>query len=179
MSRQAAGKEAGKTHKEESGAEPLLAEPPSVEIAGETYQMRRLGWQDTFRLARIVATGAGAVMTDMRSLIDLKDEDLAAQIMFLFFAGLPYAEESAIDLLASVIQVDAKDARDPEKFPMGSELLIAEKLAEHQDMRAFFVMLGRLVTKGSLQSLSKDRSTKSSKGTRGRTRRSRRSPSPA
>ena len=48
------------------GDSPILDDAPTVTIAGEVYQLRRLGVRDTFAIARIVAVGAVMGTTTLR-----------------------------------------------------------------------------------------------------------------
>lgn len=119
------------------GDSPILDDAPTVTIAGETYQLRRLGVRDTFAIARIVAVGAAALNRGM--------DDLSADaIGQLLLSGFMAAEETTIKLLASVINVDVKTL---ESMPMEAPLEIAAALAEHQDLRAFFDRASELMRK--------------------------------
>ena len=119
------------------GDSPILDDAPVVTIAGETYQLRRLGVRDTFAIARIVAVGAAALNRGM--------DDLSADaIGQLLLSGFMAAEETTIKLLASVINVDVKTL---ESMPMEAPLEIAAALAEHQDLRAFFARASELMRK--------------------------------
>lgn len=119
------------------GDSPILDDAPTVTIAGEVYQLRRLGVRDTFAIARIVAVGAAALNRGM--------DDLSADaIGQLLLSGFMAAEETTIKLLASVISVDVKTL---ESMPMEAPLEIAAALAEHQDLRAFFARASELMRK--------------------------------
>ncbi len=119
------------------GDSPILDDAPTVTIAGEVYQLRRLGVRDTFAIARIVAVGAAALNRGM--------DDLSADaIGQLLLSGFMAAEETTIKLLASVISVDVKTL---ESMPMEAPLEIAAALAEHQDLRAFFDRASELMRK--------------------------------
>lgn len=124
-----------------TGSDPILGQELTVTIEGRTYTMRRLGIRDTFRLARIMGSGARVMGGELGE--DTSPEELIA----LLTAGLGSSEDEAIALLASLIGVDARELTDPDAFPMGSELAIIETLVEHQDLRAFFDRLGKLVGK--------------------------------
>ena len=125
------------------GTEPMLGKRPVVNITdgnGETkeYPMRSLGIQDTFAIARIVASGAGHMGDALQNVIGDDGEPNGKSVGMLLLAGLPFAEREAMGLLASVLNVSIEDFRNPEKFPMGSEIEIVEALAKHQDLTAFF-----------------------------------------
>lgn len=120
------------------GDSPILDEAPTVTIAGQPYQLRRLGVRDTFAIARIVAVGAAALNRPLGS--DLTTESMGQ----LLLSGFMAAEETTMKLLASVIGVTVPDL---EKMPMEAPLDIAAALAEHQDLRAFFARAGELMKK--------------------------------
>ena len=124
------------------GNAPLLTETPTVEINGETYELRRLGVRDTFAIARIISVGASAMGKDG------VPSDASPEVMArLMLNGVLRAEGHALNLMASVIDVDPKDLEDPEKFPMDAVLTIGEGLAKHQDLKAFFTSLVSLMTR--------------------------------
>ena len=118
------------------GDSPILDEAPTVTIAGQPYQLRRLGVRDTFAIARIVAVGAAALNRPLGS--DLTTESMGQ----LLLSGFMAAEETTMKLLASVIDVTVPEL---EQMPMEAPLDIAAALAEHQDLRAFFARAGELM----------------------------------
>jgi hypothetical protein len=120
------------------GDSPILDEAPTVTIAGQPYQLRRLGVRDTFAIARIVAVGAAALNRPLGS--DLTTESMGQ----LLLSGFMAAEETTMKLLASVIDVTVPEL---EKMPMEAPLEIVAALAEHQDLRAFFARAGELMKK--------------------------------
>ena len=120
------------------GDSPILDEAPTVTIAGQPYQLRRLGVRDTFAIARIFAVGAAALNRPLGS--DLTTESMGQ----LLLSGFMAAEETTMKLLASVIGVTVPDL---EQMPMEAPLDIAAALAEHQDLRAFFARAGELMKK--------------------------------
>ena len=125
-----------------TGMEPIVGETPTVEIEGKVYTMRRLGMQDTFRLAKILGVGF-ARLAGVASInkLDLETGALA------MIAAIPYAENDILNLLASIVGASPEDIRNPELFPFGSELDIIEALMEHQDLKAFFTRFERLMDK--------------------------------
>lgn len=117
-----------------------LADPPVVVVDGREYRMRRLGLQDTFRLARILSAGAARLGAELSKL------DLTAETaVLLLIAGVPYAERETMELLADLLGVPVMELADPERFPMDAIVDIASALAEHQDLRAFFDKFAKLV----------------------------------
>lgn len=120
------------------GDSPILDEAPTVTIAGQPYQLRRLGVRDTFAIARIVAVGAAALNRPLGS--DLTTESMGQ----LLLSGFMAAEETTMKLLAGVIGVTVPEL---EQMPMEAPLDIAAALAEHQDLRAFFARAGEVMKK--------------------------------
>src|SRR5690554_6327907 len=101
-----------------TGDSPILDEAPTVTIAGNVYQLRRLGVRDTFAIARIIAVGATAMN---RSLDGINTSDISQYLLSGFMA----AEETTIKLLASVINVKVAEL---EAMPMEAPLEIAAAL---------------------------------------------------
>lgn len=119
-----------------TGLETIVGEKPTIEIEGETYTMRRLGMQDTFKVARIIGIGVQNA-AGMVNFSRLTQETMAIAM----FAALPFADKQILDLLASVVGVSTDEIRDPDLFPMGSEIDIINALMNHQDLKAFFTRL--------------------------------------
>ncbi len=133
-----------KTNKEKlkevtTGMEPIVGDKPTVEIEGRKYTIRRLGIKDTFTIARILGVGVKQLGAIGVTALDAQSAVLA------MLAAIPYAEEQILDLLADLIGVSGDDIRNPELFPLGSEIAIIEALAQHQDLRAFFTRLQGLM----------------------------------
>ena len=126
------------------GPGPLLATMPTVEIEGRTYTLRRLGIADSFLLGRILAGAQSALKVDLAT---VEQQDLGPTIAAILMAGVPYAQNACMDLLASVIGVTREELNDANQFPMGSELQILDALTEHQDLLAFFTWFGKLIAK--------------------------------
>lgn len=154
------------------GTTALVYEPPVIEIAGREYKLRRLGIVDTLRLAKILAAGVAGLGREIGSLDTLDPQVLG----MLILAGAPFAEQQVLEFLGGVIGVSASDLRDSDRFPMGSEIMIVEALIEHEDVKAFFEHLGRIVRAPGLRSALQTSSTSYSGGTGGQTPTS--SPSP-
>jgi hypothetical protein len=108
----------------------ILDAGPTVDIQGTTYTIRRLGFQDVFKVARILGRGV-AVLGDQGS------ELTPGQILQVIIASMTTNEQEVIDLLASLIGETRESITDPERFPMDSMVDIIKVLAEHQDLRAF------------------------------------------
>lgn len=122
-----------------SGLETIVGDAPVVEIEGKTYTMRRLGIQDTFKVIKIIGVG----VKEMAGLA--RGGDFDAKFMTIaMIAAIPYAEDEIMDLMASLIGVKSEEIRDPDLFPLGSEVTIIEALTKHQDLKAFFTQLQRL-----------------------------------
>ena len=160
------------TKKATVGTEPMLGTRPSVTIedraGNETvYELKSLGIQDTFGLAQIIAKGAGYMGSSLGNLTEADPQTVA----LLLVAGLPYAENEAIKILARVIGVSQEDLRNPDKFPMGTEIEIIYALSQHQDLTSFFGKIKRLIaTIPQMNGLLSAQSTKSNKDTDGQTK---------
>lgn len=122
-----------------SGLETIVGDTPVVEIEGRTYTMRRLGIKDTFKVIRIIGIG----VKEMAGMFNFGQLDVQAMTMAMV-AAIPYAEDEIMDLLASLINVEPREVRDENLFPIGSEIAIIEALTKHQDLKAFFTQLQRL-----------------------------------
>jgi hypothetical protein len=145
--------------------EAMIGEGPVVEIEGTTYRMRRLGIADTFKLARIIAIGAAGIGKE------IGNQEMSPELFgTLFLCGFPYAERQVFEFLSSIIGVEENELKDPVKFPMGSEVIIVNALAEHIDVKSFFNSVKSLLKTRSFQGLLKKTSTSSKKGTAGKTK---------
>lgn len=122
---------------ENTPVDPVLYEPPTVEIAGRKYRIRRLGLPDTFRVVRIL--GRGVAMLGGASSLD------AGQVMQVLVASMTANEDEVMALIASLIGVDRKELNDPERFPMDTILVVGKALAEHQDLKEFLGNVQALV----------------------------------
>lgn len=162
----------------DKGNRPLTWEAPVVEIAGEEYTMRRLGIIDTLRLAQIVTAGMAGLGQELHN-VDTMDPAILALVLV---AGATYAEKQTLTFLGGCIGLEGDELRDENRFPMGSELAIIEKLVEHEDVLAFFDRLRGLVKHPALaklkRPLSQTSSTSSSTATGGQTTKSSASPTP-
>ncbi len=123
-----------------TGMEPIVGVKPTVEIEGKTYTIRRLGIADTFSIVRILGIG----IKQLGQIGGLKSLDQQSMVLALVGA-IPYAEDEILDLLADLVGVDGADIRNPELFPLGSEIAIIEALSKHQDLQAFFTRLQGLM----------------------------------
>lgn len=118
--------------------DPVLAEAPTVTIAGKAYVMRKLGLRDVFRVSRILGRGVAVLASDGANLN-------AGQVMQVLVASLNTNEEEVLALIADVLKVSRRDLEDPDKFPMESIIDVLEALAEHQDLRSFLARVQLLV----------------------------------
>lgn len=154
----------------------ILGGDNEVTIGGKVYPLRRLNITDTLRLAQIMGIGATALGRDLA----LTGANMAQEVVMLLLAGLPYAEQKVIEFIASVVGLTIEQVRDPEVFPMGSELLVIDALVRHTDIQSFFATLqlvmvragmGGLGANGSpsLPSPSSDNSNSSNGATGGQT----------
>ena len=142
----------------EKEIEPFIGETPIVIIQGKEYKMRRLGMVDTFKLARIIGIGAAGIGKELTTL-----EMTPESAIGLLIVGFPYADRQILDLFADLLGVDINDIRNPEKFPIGSEIDIIKALVTHVDIKAFFTKLTELLEMPALKEFLKKTSTLSKK----------------
>ncbi len=145
--------------------EPLIGNTPTIVINDKEYKMRRLGIVDTFALARIIGVGAAGIG---KELVDLEmTPDVAIGLLIV---GFPYASKEILDLFASLLGVKPEEIRNPNLFPMGSEIEIIKALADHIDVKAFFTKSAELMKMPTSKEFLKRISTSSKKDTIGRTK---------
>ena len=127
------------TKKNDTPAEdPILTETPTVDIAGRTYTVRKLGVRDTFRVARIMKRGVAA-------LGDRAGNLTAGDAVQVLVASMTENEDEVLAMLASLISVDVSDFDDTDRFPMDSIIDILKALSEHQDLKAFLAKVADLI----------------------------------
>ncbi len=132
-----------------SGFSPILVEAEPFEINGRTYQFRRLGVGDTFKIINIVKSAA--VWGHNEATLAIRDFQVNKSVAWLIapLLGIPEVEVLLMDFLELVLREVYRDAdgkpdfrdieiRDFTKFPMGSELIILSQLALHPDLGSFF-----------------------------------------
>lgn len=149
----------------EKEIEPLIGDTPKVTIKGKEYKMRRMGMVDTFKLARIIGIGAAGIGKEITSL-----EMTAESAIGLLIIGFPFAEGKILDLFASLLGVSEEEIRNPDIFPIGSEIEIIKALVEHIDVKAFFTKLTGLLEMPILKEFLKKTSTSSRSGIAGLTK---------
>lgn len=132
-----------------AGISPDPQKYPYDEASGTTtYTMRHLSVRDTFALTEILATGARASGVDLKTLdISRLDDGLQVAQMFgdLLFNALAYAEDELVNLMASLLGVNASSFADGQIMPMGSEITIIQALVQHPDAAALFKQLGNAI----------------------------------
>jgi len=121
-----------------SKLDPILDEGPSVTIAGTDYQIRRLGFRDVFKVARVLGRGI-AILGDQASNLT------PGQAIQVIVASMSSNEDEVLDLAASILGVTRKDLDDTDRFPMDALVDVASALAEHQDLRAFLAKVQALM----------------------------------
>lgn len=137
---------------------PLIGDTPTITIRGKEYKMRRMGIVDTFTFARIIGVGAAGIG---KELTDLKmTPDVAIGLLIV---GFPYASKEILNLFASLLGIKPEEIRDPNLFPMGSEIEIIKALVDHIDVKAFFTKSVELMKMPASQEFLKRISTSSKK----------------
>ena len=89
------------------------------------------------------------------------------KIIGLLIVGFPYADQLILSLFADVLGVKIEDIKNPDLFPMGSEVDIVQALIEHIDVKAFFTKLAGLLKNPAWKEFSKGISTSSKLDTDG------------
>jgi len=168
------------------GSTPLTWEAPVIEIEGREFKVRRLGLLDIQRMAKIYAAGAEFINRKAIANMNTMGPEEVGTFIIDF---LPYAFDQVIDFLASVIgihpgyiedklkdgQTNEGTIRDPNVFPLGSEVQVAQALIEHEDVLAFFDRVKALTQTPGLKKLTqrlKGQSTGSKPATAGKTKKS-------
>lgn len=149
----------------EKEIEPLIGDTPTIIIKGKEYKMRRLGIVDTFTLARIIGIGAAGIGKEIVNLELTPDVAIG-----LLIVGFPFASKEILDLFASLLGVEPEEIRDPNLFPMGSEVEIIKALADHIDVKAFFTKSAELMKMPASKEFLKRISTSSKKDMGGLTK---------
>ena len=118
--------------------DPILDEGPMVTIAGVEYRIRRLGFRDVFKVARVLGRGI-AILGDQAANLT------PGQAIQVIVAAMSSNEDEVLELAASILGVTRKDFDDTERFPMDALVDVAGALAEHQDLRAFLAKVQALM----------------------------------
>jgi hypothetical protein len=117
--------------------DPILDKGPTVTINGTEYTIRRLGFGDVFKVARILGNGI-AVLGDQGANLT------AGQILQVLLSSMTKNETEVLELLASVLNVTKAEIVNPDLFPMESIVDVLQALGEHQDLRAFLAKVQAL-----------------------------------
>ena len=118
--------------------EAITSKGTPVTVNGREYTMRRLGWPEAMKVARILSAGAGSIAK--------QGQDVSqANLLQVMFASLTSNEDAVLDLVADVLQVSPEDIRNPELFPMDSIVHVFKALSEHQDVKSFLASVGMVL----------------------------------
>ena len=128
--------------------DPILTDPPRVEVEGRTYILDRLGLRHTFRVARILGRGVAMLGDGLKTMS-------AGQAAQVIIASMVANEDEVINLLATVLMVPGEDGEaaravtraellDASLFPMDSIITVVKALADHQDMKRFFTTVAAI-----------------------------------
>ena len=115
-----------------------LWEAPEIEIADETYKLRRLGIKDL--------RGLWSVTRDVAGQLDLsifeaegKAEELGVELIGQVINVGPEAYDEIVKWLVGIVDgLDEEDIENPDKVPVHAPFTILEALSEHQDFKQFF-----------------------------------------
>ena len=149
--------EKGKT----TGAGTLMLEPPVLDIEGKKYPLRKLGLVDIERILVIVKKVSKSVDALKMTSFDEMTPQKGVQFFIDF---MPYAMDEIVDFMGTVIGLNPgipfEDAekkkksskadhpkdpnegtmRDPNVFPLGSEVKLLLLLSEHPDVVNLFTV---------------------------------------
>lgn len=147
-----------------SGFSPILVDAEPFEIDGKTYQFRRLGVADTFKIINIVKTAA--VSGHLEAQLALRNFEFNKGLAWVLapLMGLPEVEVLVMDFLDATLREIFRDSdgkpdfRDVElldytKFQMSAILIVLANLSLHPDIKAFFVTMGNLQEHPAIKNL--------------------------
>ena len=118
--------------------DPALIEPQAIDVAGETYTVKRLGFKHVFRVGRILRNGMHV----------LGDERFTpGQMLQVLIACMTEAEDEVMHLIADLLGVNRKALDDPERFPMASFPELISVIAENQDLQDFLAGVEKALEK--------------------------------
>jgi len=117
--------------------EAIINDGIPITIAGNDYTMRRLGLRDVFKVARILGNGVATMG-------GTSDDLSPTAVMQVLVASMTANEDEVLNLMADVLNIDRATLDDPDLFPMDSVIDIFQKLAEHQDLKAFLDKVGSM-----------------------------------
>ena len=144
-----------------TGAGVLMLEPPVLDIEGKKYPLRKLGLVDIERILVIVKKVSKSV--DALQMTGLEDMTPQKGVQF-FIDFMPYAMDEVVQFMGSVIGLktgipfdeaekkrdksraatpqDPNEGtmRDPNVFPLGSEVKLLLLLSEHPDVVNLFTV---------------------------------------
>ena len=139
--------------------------PPVVSVNGKEYTLRRLGIMDVLALGRIYASCQARQALQLHTLFEGKQVSLDL-LGATLISAIPYEGEAICKFLASLVGVDVETFKDPNQFPLGSEVAIIGKLLEHEDVMAFFGRVREIVQSQAFANLTSSR--KKSTGSKGK-----------
>jgi len=115
-----------------------LWSPPEVKIAGEKYQLRRLGTKDLTKLWSVIGKVTGQL--DLSVLEDEEStESLGRSVIEQILNVGPDAYDDIVEWLVDIVKgLDKEDIEDPEIFPIHAPFTILEALDDHEDFEKFF-----------------------------------------
>lgn len=118
--------------------EQSLWEPPEVEIAGEEYQLRRLGIKDLRGLWSVVRSTADQLDLSVFE-EEGEEEELGKDFIMDILDVGPEAFQDVVEWLVGIVDgLDEEDIDNPETFPVHAPFTIIEALGEHEDYTKFF-----------------------------------------
>jgi len=138
--------------------EQVLYQPPVLDIGGVERQFKRPNIFQVIALGEIVAKCANIFTPDewieMGEKITPSDGpvDIGEGMKFIVQV-LPVVGEELVLYLGSLVGMSEKEVRDSTKFPLGSELKVANALLNCPDVATFFTEVKTLVKHPGLKKL--------------------------
>jgi len=122
----------------DENVEQSLYEAPTVEIAGEEYQLRRLGLPDLRDLWSIIRDVAGELDLSIFE-EEGEAEELGVELVSQVLNVGPEAYEEIVKWLIGIVDgLEEEDIENPEKVPVHAPFTVLEALSEHEDFKKFF-----------------------------------------
>jgi hypothetical protein len=115
--------------------EALLAEEPTVTIAGREYVLQPLGFKAMAPLARILEVAQKHSGVTIMEIVSLAQD--ADKVVNLFLAAMGWAEAEMFLLLSMLLGVTQDELRDPHRFPLSGIGALLAPLAQQVDLAGF------------------------------------------
>ena len=144
--------------------EQILYKPPVLDIGGVDRKMHRPNIFEVLDFAGIVSKVANVFTPDQWMEAGEKispkkgglDLEFAGKFLFQL---IPVAGAELIVFLGKMVGMSSEDVHDGEKFPLGSELKIANAILECPDVLSFFTEGRKLLKNPGIKAISESMSS--------------------